>query len=275
MPQVSIRQVPDDYAEAIGLAKYNRSRLPGCKDSFQATLLRNGTFITGLDEELEREAGRILNKDFSNTSDFWREFYVTLDSDTPKIFNTEDIIDRISLNMLIANKYVAPDKEAAQTVEYREAAYYAYTNESEEKEQVSTFKLRDQAISKLLDISESKEKLALYGQYLEGIQYTTKLPAGTLYTMLRAYIEDVKNPQNVQNFLDAIKRSPEELQQKIIVDKALKKRLIKKVNIGKNKFVYQYGQTTIGNTLEELYSNLSTVDYAPELLSIKKELEGK
>lgn len=274
MSTVLIKQIPDDYSEATGLAKYNRSRMPGCKDIFQAAQRADDTYVTGLDAKLEETYGKDLNKDFSKTSSFWGDFSVIIEADKPKIFNTNNALDTIALKMLIANRYVAPDKESISNPKYWSAQYYAYTEEQESAEEISSYKKRDAARAKLLEISENKDKMLLYGQYLEGIKYNEKFKEDTLYKMLRVYIDD-KDLKNANNFLEALKMSVEELQQKIVVDKALKRDLIRKVNVGNKKYVYQYGQITVGNTLPEVYTNLATPDFAPEFMSLKNEVEKR
>lgn len=274
MSIVLIKQIPDDYAETTGLAKYNRSRMPGCKDSFQASYDEvTGSYITGLDDELARELSK-NGKDYTKGSSFWEEFMVTIDTNKPRVFNTDIPADNIAYKLLVANGYVAPDRDSANTYAYRDALYYAYTEESEDKEEIKNSKVKDKARSILLDISENKEKMTLYGQYLEGIKYSEKFKEDTLYKMLRAFIEE-KDIVNAQNFIAVTQKPVETIQQKIIVDKALKQRLIQRVSIGNKKQVYQYGQITVGTTIEDVYKNLASVDFAPELIAIKKELESK
>lgn len=270
-----IKQIPDDYAEQTGLAKYNRSRMPGCKDSFQAYLdEHSNTYTTGLSSEYVESISQTSPTDYGKSSPFWSDFRVVLDADKPKVFNTEKLVDEISLKMLIANKYVAPDKDSINDPQYRDAQYYAYTEESEIKEEVTSRKKRDKALSYLLDMSENKEKMLLYGQYLEGIKYSEKFTEGTLFKMLRSYIED-KEITNAINFLSILQKPIEEVQQKIIIDRALKQRLITRVSIGNKKHAYQYGNVTLGTTLEDLYKNLSSPEYAPDLIAIQKQLETK
>ena len=275
MSTTLIRQIPDDYADATGLSKYNRSRMPGCKDRFVASLAADGTFITGLDDNTRRSLENTTGfKDLSNTSKFWETYEVVIHADKPKIFNSENAADIIALKLLLANGYVAPSEKDANTPQYRDAQYYAYTEEGEMLEEVTNRKRRDRALSELFAISESKERLLLYGQYLEGLKYHPKLSSDNLYKMLRAFIEE-KDIKNADNFLMAIKKTPEELQQKILVDKAFKQRLITRVSLGGKKFVYQFGQVTIGSTVEEVYKNLTLPDFAPELKAIITELENK
>lgn len=288
MSTTLIRQIPDDYSEATGLSKYNRSRMPGCKDRFVASIDKNGRFLTGIDElsisvapedkdkvkatreQLEKQTG----KDLGGTSPFWETFEAVIYADQPKMFNSENAMDIVALKMLLANGYVAPSEDAANTPTYRDAQYFAYTEEGENKQEASKIKKRDRAVVALLEISESKDKMLLYGQYLEGLKYQERLSSDTIYKMLRAYIDD-KEIKNCETFVEALKKTPEELQQKVIIDKALKQRLISKVSIGGKKFVYQYGQVTIGNSLDEVYVNLTLPDFAPELRALQVELEHK
>lgn len=272
MSIVLIRQIPDDYADSTGLAKYNRSRMPGCKDIFQAGKNYDGTYVTGLTDELEESYKKTLRKDVSKVNEeFWESFRVEIHADKPKMFNTLVPLDNISLKMLIANKHVAPTKEDAYRPEYKDAQYYAYTEETENAEEISSRKKRDKAIGLLLIISENKDRMLLYGKYLEGLRYTDKLSTDTIYKMLRAYIED-KDIKNANRFIEVFQKPIEELQQKIIIDKAIKQRLIVKNGNGK-KQIYQYGQVTLGTTIEDVYKNLMSPEFAPELIAISKDLK--
>lgn len=285
MSIVQIKQIPDDYAESTGLAKYNRSRMPGCRDGFQASVNIDGRFVTGIDDEaygVTREKAeklkekrvnleKLTGKKLDALSDYWETFLVEIYADSPKTYNLDNAVDYISYNLLIANRFVAPTKDDAFTAAYKDAQYYAFTEEGEADEELTVRKKRDKALSALLGISENKEKMLLYGQYLEGIKYSDKFSPDTLYKMLRTYIDD-KDVKKSLNFLNALEISVEEMQQKIIVDRALKQRLISKVGTGSKKQVYQYGQVTLGSTLEEVYKNLSSPDFAPELMALQNEL---
>jgi hypothetical protein len=259
--------------------------MPGCKDGFQASVNADGRFVTGIDDEalgisndraekLKEKRARLekaTGKDLSGLSPFWEEFLVEIYADKPRVFDLTNPMDDISYTMLVANRFVAPTKDDAFTPEFKDSQYFAYTEEGEAEEEITVHKKRDKALGELLAISENKEKMVLYGQYLEGIKYSDKFAPGTLYKMLRAYVQD-KDIKKAQNFLDALSLSVEELQQKVIIDKALKQRLIVKVGVGSKKHSYQYGQIALGNTIEEVYKNLSQPDYARELLELKKEL---
>lgn len=266
-----LKQAPDDYAESTGLAKYGRSRMPGCTDVYQAAMDRAGNYITGLTEDELTELKNKTIYDLSNVSDFWKSFKVVIPTDRDKIFNTNiNPIDYVSYKMLIANGYAAPSKEALSDFKYKDALYYVHSQEQEDAKEVSTLKKKDKARSLLLDIANDKEKMLLFGQYLEGVKYDSKLEEPTLYRMLRAFIDS--STENTLLFLSLFDKDINELQTKILIDKALKRRLISKVSSGKGKYIYQYGQVTLGSEIEDVYKNLSNIEFAPELDSIRKEL---
>jgi hypothetical protein len=287
MQTATIRQIPNEFAENIGLDKYNKSRLPGTKERLQAALNTDGRFITGIDEEsflvpkedkekikeIRLRLEKTTGNDLSGTSSFWTLFYVTISSDEDLVLNFNNAMHEISYNLLIANKYIAPDKDAISNPIYKDANYYAFKQEEEIKEEVSNRKLRDKAIGKLLTIETSKNKMALVGQYLEGLKYSDKLGEDTLYSYLRTYIEqpDVKYSKL---FLEALEKPVEEIQRKLIIDKAFKARLIKSSKNGK-KTLYQFGQVTLGSSVEEVYKNLSDVTFSNELMALQNELENK
>lgn len=266
-----IRQAPvDDYSDPTGLGKYGRSRMPGCRDTFQAAIDPSGKFITGLTEE---ETAAFSNSiyDYGNTSDFWKTFNVVISSDNDKLLSSEVPIEYISYKMLIANGYVAPSKEALSDYRYKDAMYYVHVQEDEDAKELSSHKKKDKARALLLGIDDNKDKMLLYGQYLEGLKYNNRLGESTIYKMLRSYIDS--SVGNAINFIELFDKPIEELQTKIIIDKALKRRLIVKNQLSKGNIAYQYGQVTLGGSIEELYKNLANIEFASELKQIKDELD--
>ena len=265
----TIKQAPDEFAESSGLSKYGRSRMPGCVDTFQAALDSSGRFITGLTDEDVEKLSTPYN-DYSNTSNFWKTFAVIIPADDVKSFNSSNPIEYVGYKMLVANGYVAPNKEALYEPQYSKSLYYSYSQDYEDAQEMSNVKKKDKAKSLLLEISDDKERMVLYGSYLEGIKYSSKFNEDTLYKMLRAYID--KGIKETQSFIDVFEKDIVELQSKIFIDKALKRRLIKKANIGRGKYAYQYGQVTLGDTIEEVYKNLTSPELALELKSIQDKL---
>lgn len=288
MQKVTIRQIPSEFSESIGMAKYNRSRLPGTKEDLQASENTDGRYITGIDEDsflvkTEEDKAKVkakriyleskIGKDLSGTSDFWKSFYVRIWSDSDLTLDLTNPREELSYYLLIANRYIAPNKDAFSNPAYKDANYYAFTEESEIKEETSNRKLRDKAIAKLSAIEENKNKMVLIGQYLEGIKYDDKLGENVLYSMLREYIEQ-KDLKFARLFVKALDMSTEDMQRKILVDRAFKARLIVAVKIkGSKKSVYQFGQVPLGTSVEEVYTNLADAKYSNELLQIKSALE--
>jgi len=288
---IIIKQIPDDYAEVTGLAKYNRSRMPRCMDRLSPALNIDGRYITGLDEdalevnlikdpdlkqekrkelkELRESLERQTSYDLSGNSPFWQTYTVDIPSDEDKTLNKLNPRDVIAYHVLTANGYVAPTQDKAGEPRYRDAKYFAFSTEVDNKDRVSTRKIKDQARAELFKISEKKDTMKTIGEYLEGPKYTKNLGTDTLYAMLSDYLDENKDDA-VEKFLKACNKDMAELQFKIIVDKAVRTKIIKY----KDKY-YQRGQVTLGRTIEELYSNLSLPEFAAEYLSIKEEIESR
>jgi hypothetical protein len=287
--KVIIRQIPDDYAEATGLAKYNRSRMPRCFDRFSPALGRDGRFITGLDElalsvtniqddelrekkkkevkHLRESLERLTGENLDGTSSFWEQFSVEIRSDVELVLNRSNPRDVIKYNLLVSNNYAAPSKEETGNPIYKDCKYFVFTAERDNKEKVSVRKLKDKARAELLKIADKQEYMLMLGQFLEGKKYTKSLEPDTLYTMLSDFIES-KKENAVEKFLEAVNKDKKEIQFKLVVDKAIQARLIKF-----NDGYYQRGQVTLGKTHQEVYLNLSTPEFATEFISLRDELQ--
>lgn len=285
---VTIRQIPSEFSEAIGLDKYNRSRLPGTKEDLYAAENSDGRFITGIDEDsfliksnedkLKVKDERLkleglTGKDLSGKSDFWRTFYVRIWSDKDLVLDLTIPIQKVAYYLLVSNLYIAPCKDDISLAKYKDANYYAFTQESEIKEVTGNRKTRDKAIAQLIEISDNKDKMVLTGQYLEGIKYDDKLGENALYAMLREYIEQ-KDLKFAKLFIKALTMTTEEIQRKMLIDKAFKRGLIKPVKVGPKKTSYQFGQVPLGSKVEEVYTNLNDVKFSNELLEIQNTLEN-
>ena len=290
--KVIIRQISDYNADLVGLSKYSRSKMPGTSDWLQASIGPDGRYITGLDEDaisintieddiarenkkqeikqLRERLSRLLGKDLSATSDFWETFIVDLKSDNDLVLNNAQPLHQVMYHMLLANYYVAPSREDAGKPEYKNAKYYAHSEERAVRQSVSLKKLRDKATVKLVDLAEKgKDHMVLVGQYLDGKKFHEKLKEDDLYEML-SYYKDSKDEDELKAFLKAVDKPVEELVFKSTIDKAIRAKIIKY-----SGGYFQRGQVTLGKSLEEVYSNLQLPDFATEFLSISKELESK
>lgn len=294
--KVIIKQIPESNPTAINMDKYNRSRFPDCFDIYTPAQLSDGRYLTGLDpygidvmsikdeslksekiQEIEtilKELNTTLQNrvDLSSTSDFWDSdsIKVKISSNSDLILNKANPLDVLKYHYLIANGYVAPSIEKIGEPKYINASYYCHVEEIETNKTVSYRKLIDSAKAILSKISENKEMLYLIGAYLEGTRYKKTMTSNTLYLMLSDYIEDNKNKENVEKFLKASKLSIEDLQFKITIETAIRKKLIKY----KDGY-YHIGVVNLGKTPIDVMNNLKTPEYANEFLHIYEELNSK
>lgn len=287
--KVTLKQIPDAQAEGSGLAKYGKSRMPRTFDKLAPAKGDDGRVITGLDEDSiavnnihdpeEREEVRTNLKalreslesktglDLGPFSPYWSNYYVDLSSDNGRIFNKSNPKDVIAYHVLIANCYAAPTEEKAGEPKYQNAKYFMHTTEQARREKSSARKEKKKAAAILYNMSEDKDRMLLIGQYLYGKKFTSKMKTSDIYDELDDLIE-ANRDDDVKRFLKAEKKSIEELQFKVIVDKAISSRIIKYTD-----GYYQRGQVTLGKTLDQVYTNLMLPEFSTELMSIKEEIK--
>lgn len=291
--KVTIKQIPDDgNGTAYGLSKYNRSRFPGCLDRYEPSLLPDGRYVTGLDEDgydvfmikddslreekitdiknTKASLEKLLRKDLSATSDFWETFYVGISTDQDLILSRFNPADILKYHVLVANGFAAPSQEYIGHPLYKDARYYCHVEEVEAQEKVSNQKLRDKARAELSKISDNKDKMLLVGKYLDSGKFKNNMLPDTLYGILSDYLDNRKEPENVDKFLKATKLPVEDLQFKISVESAIKKKIIKY-----KEGQYTRGGVNFGRTPLEVIQNLKLPEYAQEFISIYEELNEK
>lgn len=290
--KVIIKQIPDDYAAMTGLHKYGRSKMPKTFEFLQVGLGPDGRALTGIDEEaysvnsiadpearekkkeellaLRLSLQKLTQKDLSATSNYWDSFGIHLSSDSDLILNKNNPQHVIIYHAMIANGYAAPDYASASHPHYRNAKYFCFVEERANKEEVNVTRAKDKARAKLVEISENHDLMVLIGQFLEGDKYKAGMSDDTLYKMLSNYIEDKKDSDNIKRFVKAVSTPIEDLQFKIVVDRAIKKKIIR---YDAKSGLYQRGQVTLGKTPMDVYSNLRSPEYATEFLSIQNDME--
>jgi len=286
---IKVKQVPDSFAISTGLDKYGKSRMPHCRDMYQAAQGYDLRYQTGIDEDsaeinsmrdeaaqiakkeevksLRLKLEKLVGKDLSGTSDFWETFFVNISTDDDLTLNMSNPYDVIKHRVLVANGLAAPNFESSGMPQYRNAKYYCFTEERFEQQNVSSQKLKDKARAALLDMSQNDDKMIIMGQYLEGFKYKKGMKPDTLYTMLSNYINDVANSDNVTNFIKASNISVEDLQYKITVDKAIKS---KKIKFKDGQFFR--GGVNLGKDISEVLENLKSPEYANEFIAIHEEV---
>lgn len=286
--KVAVRQIADEVSTLTGLNKYNRSKMPGTTDFLQAGIDPAGRYVTGLDEnaydvsllkdtelrdrlkkerrELREHLESLTKKDLSATSSFWETFGVQINSDQELILDSKNPMDVIKYHVLTANGYAAPTQQLAGNPEFLQAKYYCFVEERAEAEDISTQKKRDQARSELYKLSDNYDHSLLIGQYLIGERFKKGMKPNTIYKMLSNFID--KDYESLVRFIKAMSLSAEDLQFKVTIDRAVKKKMITF-----SDGYYQRGNITLGKSLNDVYSFLKRPENAGEFLSIKEELE--
>lgn len=230
-----------------------------------------------LQKKLVKERGeleRLLGVSLDPHSDYWGKFYIIL-SDEDIELDQGTAIDRLKERFLIANGYVAPSREAIEDDErYMNCIFYIHREVEETTKKVEKQKKFDKATAKLFLLNEENpNKLQIVASYLFGYEIDAELNPSKAYEKLSDYINEKSEKvgvKNIEAFLDAVAMSPEEMQVKLILDRAISKRIVTK-----NKGVYRRGDKVIGNDYEDALANLKTVEFNSELLSLKKEIDKK
>lgn len=290
--KVTIKQIPESNVAAIGLDKYNRSRFPKCADYFQAAEVVPGKYLTGIDPEgLELQELQDLEKkevikeertalikylqeqlgeDLSSTSNFWERFVIKIDTDNPLTLNRVNPRDVVTYHVLVANGFVAPNFASTSDSHFINTKYYCHVDDVEMDEKVSTAKKRDQARAELYKMADNKDMMFLIGSYLEGTRYKKTMSANTLYGMLSEYIDDKKNPDNVASFNKAAATDIEDLQYKVTIETAIRKKIIKY-----KEGQYYRGGVNLGKNILEIMKNLKMPEFANEFISIHDDVNSR
>lgn len=219
-------------------------------------------------EELEK----LLGLDLLPTSDYWNNFHIVLD-DEEQSLDLSNPMDRLKEKFLVANGYVAPSMEDIENNEnYHSTIFYLYREEEETTKSAQKSKLEDKAKAKLFLLNEENpSKLKIVASYVLGFATNGEFSIDSAYTKLREFIETTdknKKKINIETFLAAVEKTPEELQVKIILDKSIKKRIITH-----RQNIYRRGEIIIGNSYDEALEYLLSAENSGELNSLLKEVE--
>ena len=288
MEKVVIKAVPNPENPQLAL-KY-----VGAKDYITPGTGPDGKIITGLDENAldiirmedagekkklqasikkeREELERLLGRELDVTSDFWDEFFfivedgVTLDPTNP--------MHRVVEKFLIANKKVAPNEEAIEDSEgeYSNCLFFFYREEEEVNKTAKNSLKKDRAVAKLVNVNEnSPERLVKIYSYLFGYDAKNEVSPTQAYVKIKEMLDVTdKNTltQNIEKVLAVLNLKPEELNTKLVLDKAIKKRIVTtKGNI------YRRGDIILGNDYDEALDYLMSPENSAELVSLKKEVD--
>jgi hypothetical protein len=269
----------------LGLHEYGRSKFPGCFDGSQLKR-KNGRWVTGIDElstdvltlpleERESESLRIKEKrerfqnltgieDLSGTSKYWEDYLLVLDTSKP--LNLENPLDELKYILINANRLALPSTDDLHNPDYVDAFYVLVKENGDVEDKVKKDRRFNKAIAQLEDLFENNpEKLRLVGKFLS-LPITDKTPHDSVYAHLHTLIKT----DGHERFLKAIDAPSEEIQAKLLLDKAIKLKVIRQVG-----GLYQRGNITIGNSFNKTVEFLKDPLNAAEVDSIENEIIDK
>lgn len=294
MEKVSIRILPHpDYPQLA--MKY-----VGANEYLTPKSGPDGKIITGLDEnsleinqiedkserdklkkEIKKEREdlqRLLNQDLDTNSAFWDEFFVILSDELE--LDPVNPKHRLIERFLVANAFVAPSREAIELDEkYHNCVFFMFRDEVETSKKAQKELALDKAVSTLFILNEQNpHKLKVLVSYIFGFNAEADLTLEKAYVKLKDFIgaTDIKDAnakqrtqaKNVETFLAAAGKSNEALTTKVLLDKAIKKRLVTTRN-----GIHRRGEDILGNSYDEAIEYLSSPENSAELISLKKEVE--
>lgn len=287
---VEIKQSADLGAQMLGLDKYDKSKFPGTFEIMQAGRGADNRWITGIDEEavsirsikdpvlreekiqevkeLREELQRLTGYDLTANSTFWLTFYIKI---VDKLALNFDIpLDRVKYYVLLANNFSAPELEAKASPEFINAKFYMHRSDDEDNNKVVKSRERDKAVSDLFLMYDNEKKLKLIGRYILGTKVKDSMSKDSIYNTLRDSLSADKEGVIIRKFADAMSKTIEELQYKLVLDEAIQRHVIR-IREG----YYQRGNATYGKTVKEVLKFLSSPENANEFHSIKEEVEEK
>lgn len=253
---------------------------------------RDGKMITGLDEssleiinlpakekelkqkevkKLREDLQRLLGiQDLSSESSYWDNFYVVLQGDDE--IDEVNPLDRLKVAFLIANRYIAPSLEAIETDDrYADCMFYLSREGEEISKKAATEYKKDKAISILVSLREVPAKLKLVYTFVFGYDARVDVSPEECYLKLKEFLTtgDKKvQRENLDSFLAAADKTPEEMMTKSILDRAIKKKIVTS-----RKNVFRRDDFIYGDSYEAALEFLAAPDNSGELTSLKKAVE--
>lgn len=276
----------------LGLEKKEngeRSKFPGCYDMIQPAMGRDGRYKTGLDENSiavnnipdsrEREATkerikneresleRLTGYDLSGKSSFWDTYFTKVD--ITKSLDMANPLDRIAYYVIIENKIAAPDLRSTSNVAYKTSKYYVARENEDVSIKVEKKKRELEANVAFVELMKDTEKAIIIGKYLN-LPVTSTTPYNNIFEAFQNFLDRDNTLGSIDKFLLAVKKSPEELNIKMIYDDAVKLKVIRH-----RDGLYQRGNITYGKNPKEALEFLSLAENSGELLSVQDEVELK
>lgn len=223
------------------------------------------TSVKKIREDLERQ----LNVDLTPSSDYWEKFFIVLEDE--RHLDEKNPLDRLHEMFLLANRYVAPSRQAIEEdPDYYNCIFYIHRDKEETAKKASGLRKLDKAVGKLSDLfDENPTKLQQVSADIFGYE-AQEISPDEAYVKLKDFLEVAdKRTQdaNIKRFMDTVDKSAEEMMAKKIFDKAIKKKFVtSKGN------VYRRGDEIYGNSYEEALEFLLSPENSAELISLQKQV---
>lgn len=277
----------------LGLEKAEngyRSKFPGCYDIIQPSINTDGRWRTGFDEDSidinrimdskvreakkeqvrkERESlERLVNQDLSGTSKYWESYFVTID--TRKPLDMSNPQDRIAYHIILASGETAPSlREGEEDVEFLRSKYYVSRENEDVSIKVEKKRRYNEAVMEFMKLLKNPDRCILVGRYL-GLPIKESTQPNNVFDIFQNFLDQDNKLDSVNKFLMAVEKSPEELGIRMVLDDAIKKKVIRQ-----NQGLYQRGNITMGKTHKEVLEWLNDPANAGELASIQEEIALK
>lgn len=215
---------------------------------------------------------RLLNVELSTDSSFWDKFFITLEED--RVLDPLNPLDQLHEKFLLANRYVAPSfEEMEENPDYLGCLFYIYREKEETVKKASAEKKKDAAIAALFNL-EAKEplKLKIVAADIFGVN-SEEISTEEAYVKLKEFLEvkEIKaQKDNIAQFMDSVSKTPEEMQIKKVLDRAIKKKVVtSKGN------VYRRDDEIYGNSYEEALDFLNSPENSGEVADLQKAVNRK
>lgn len=289
MEKITIKAIPNPDNPQLSL-KYI-----GAKDYIIPGIGPDGKRITGIDENAlsvmriedakirkkvqddikkEREnLERLLGNDLSVSSPYWDKFSVVVEDGVD--LDLSNPLHRLMEKFLIANKKVAPDEESVEDGdgEFSNCLFYFFREDEEISKKAKKEQLVDKIVSKLFMYSETNPgRLIKIYSYVFGYEAKNDVSPSLAYTKLKELVT-VKDrnqlTQNIDKLNMVITLSPEELNTKLVLDKAINKKYVSTVG-----GIHRRGDVILGNDYEEALKYLLLPENSAELDSLNKEVSA-
>lgn len=221
--------------EWSGIHKY-----PNCSDVYRPYLTRSGRLHTGLedienpkheDHDIFERLSEILGENLKASSPFWKKFMIRLGSEDV-VLNTDDPMDELKYLFLKNHKRIS--KSIDEIIPG--TSYYISVKEEEAKQANKRNRTMRRAYTEFDKMSpdEMRKALRIYGYKSENL--SDEVVEQKLSTLVEA---------NARKFFDKWVDNKNRTTEFLVRD-AVSKNVIRK-----NKNIYSYGTTTLGNTLED------------------------